>query len=268
MSNTTRLLFISDLHCGALSGLTPNEYIIRYDKDVERAQKDFWNWYVKTVNMVNPDTTIVMGDCIEGQSKRSHGVGCVTSDLDVQTDMAIRALNVIPNKNIRFIRGTDYHVLSNGSEAENVLARHFDAPVNDHCYLTLKGKETGKLVFDLKHKVGGSSVPHGIFTPQAKETVWNTEWYIDGGAPLADVYIRGHVHRFSYCGTSRYLAINLPAMSLRAFNHYGSKCCSGLVDTGMVVFNINKDTATIESWYNLPYNDPALSKGSQVEEEL
>ena len=57
-------------------------------------------------------------------------------------------------------------------------------------------------------------------------------------------------------------------MSLRAFNHYGSKCCSGLVDTGMVVFNINEDTASIDSWYNLPYNDPALIKGDNVEETL
>ena len=217
--------------------------------------------------MLKPDMVCIIGDCIEGQSSRSHGVGCVTSDLDVQTEMAIKAIEQIPTKNIKFIRGTDYHVLSNGSEAENVLARHFDAPVENHMFLNLKGKEVGEITFDLKHKVGGSSVPHGIFTPQAKETLWNTEWYIDGGAPLADVYIRGHVHRFSYCGTNRYLAINLPAMSLRRFNHYGAKCCNNLVDTGMVVFDIEDRTANIKNWFNVPYNDENL-KTKVSEEQL
>lgn len=250
-----KILFISDLHCGALSGLTPPDYIIRYDKTIKEQQECFWAWYHDTVKMLNPDVVCVLGDCIEGTSRRSHGIGCVTSDLDIQTEMAIQSLETIPHKNILFIRGTDYHVLSDGSEAENVLARHFDAPVENQMFYTINGKDTGKLVFDLKHKVNGSTVPHGIFTPQAKETVWNTEWYIDGGAPLADVYIRGHVHRFSYCGTERYLAINLPAMSLRAHNHYGSKCCSGLVDTGMVLFEIDDNTAQIVKWTPIIYND-------------
>ena len=249
-----KLLFLSDLHCGALSGITPPDFIIRYDKDIEAAQSAFWNWYANTVAVIKPDSVCVLGDCIEGQSRRSYGVGCVTSDLDLQTEMAITTLKVIPCNHFRFIRGTDYHVLNNGSEAETVIAREFNAPVDNQVFLKIKGAKQCELTFDLKHKVGGSTVPHGIFTPQAKETLWNTEWYIDGGAPLADVYIRGHVHRFSYCGTSRYLAVNLPAMSLRQFNHYGSKCCNGLVDTGMVVFEIDEQTASIIRWYNLPYN--------------
>lgn len=263
-----RILFISDLHCGALSGITPPDYIIRYDKDICRVQEHFWTWFLSTVNEIKPDTVCVLGDCIEGQSRRSFGVGCVTSDLDIQTDMAIKTLQHIPANTFRFIRGTDYHVLSNGSEAETVIARQFGTVAHNQCFLSLEGKNGKALTFDLKHKVGGSSVPHGIFTPQAKETLWNTEWYIDGNAPLADVYIRGHVHRFSYCGTSRYLAINLPAMSVNSFNHYGSKCCSGLVDTGMVVFDIDTDNAEIHNWKHIPYINDQLCKGTVIKESL
>lgn len=258
-------MFLSDLHCGALSGLTPPEYIIRYDEEIKKAQEKFWAWYSGMVKGIKPDMVCILGDCIEGQGHRSFGVGCVTSDIDIQTDMAIRAIKEIPTTNLRFIRGTDYHVLSNGSEAETVIAREFDAPVENHMFLQFTGKKCGKLVFDLKHKVGGAGIPHGIFTPQAKETLWNTEWYLEGGAPLADVYIRGHVHRFSYCGTSRYLAINLPAMSLRRFNHYGSKCCANVVDTGMVIFDIDENTATISGWQALNYNDENLT--AKVDEE-
>lgn len=256
------VVFISDLHCGALSGLTPPDYRIRYNKEVERNQAAFWYWYEGTMDLIKPDILCVIGDAVDGRNRKSGGVGCITSDLFEQAAMATEAITAANAKKHYFIRGTDYHVAQDGTEIENLIARNFNATIENRLFLEIHGKQYDKdderthgmkKVFDLKHKVGSSTTPYGMFTPQAKEATWNLEWFMEGAAPVADYIIRGHVHRFSYAGTTRYLAINLPALQLPLYNAYGEKCCSGTVDVGMVLFEFDSDTAILNRWAPIIY---------------
>lgn len=261
MSKKT-IVLMSDLHCGALSGITPPAYQIHYNKEVEANQAKFWNWYSETLKMLKPDIVCVIGDAIDGRNRKSGGIGCITSDLFEQAAMATEALSVANAGKYYFIRGTDYHVAQDGTEIENLIAHNFDATIENRLYLSVQGSnykeedETThcfKKVFDLKHKVGHSTTPYGMFTPQAKEATWNLEWFMEGARPNADYFIRGHVHRFSYAGTSRFLAINLPALQLPLYNTFGDKCCSNVVDVGMVVFEFDSETAILNRWEPVLY---------------
>ena len=58
--------------------------------------------------------------------------------------------------------------------------------------------------------------------------------------PRADIILRGHVHYYSYCGTPDKLCMTLPALQGMG-SKYGAKECEGLIDWGMVLFEVEDD---------------------------
>src|SRR5271157_652517 len=90
-----RMLVISDLHCGHLAGLTPPDQWIHGTSFYEQ-QKKTWNFYINTIKELQPiDILICNGDAIDGKGTKSGGTELITSDRNLQSQMAIECLKQV-----------------------------------------------------------------------------------------------------------------------------------------------------------------------------
>jgi hypothetical protein len=216
-------------------GLTPPDYQTKSGslKKFGEMQKAVYDYYISELKKLQPiHLLIVNGDCIEGKGERSGGTELIESDRTVQCDMAVTCIEAVKAKNIMIVAGTPYH--SGCSEDfERKIAEDVGATFGGHEWVDING-----VIFDCKHKVGSSVIPHGRHTAIARDRLWNQIWSIDDQQPVADIIIRSHVHYHTYSGDPDVLAMTTPAMQ-----GYGSKFgvreCSGIVDTGFISFIID-----------------------------
>lgn len=245
-----RVLIVADLHSGGLTGLTPPQFRKRHtdaddpwiDKIVD-LERDAWEWYARTVESLQPvDFALVNGDCIDGRGERSGSTELITADRHKQANMASTALKLIKAKKYVMTYGTPYHVGNNGEDYEDVIAKDLantkgveQVKLGSHEWPNVNG-----LIFDMKHKIGGSSIPHGRFTAIARDRVWNSLWAECDDQPKGRVFIRSHVHYHVYCGGPDWLALTTPALQTMG-TKFGSRECSGHVDYGLVHFDVERD---------------------------
>lgn len=233
------VLVISDLHCGHRIGLTPPDYMYP-DKTKNKIasyfgklQREIWEWFTSEVKSLGKiDVLIVNGDCIDGKGKRSGGTELITTDLFLQAEMATQVIQSIKAKKIFMTYGTPYHV-GDSEDMEDIIAREVGADIKGQQFIEVNGN-----IFDVKHKTGGSSVPHSRATAVSREALWNEIWSMsDNSQPRADVVIRSHVHYYNQSGNHKKIGMTTPA--LQGFgSKYGERQCSGVVDIGFVVFEV------------------------------
>lgn len=241
-------LLCADFHCGHLVGLTPPEYQHKYTPgSITKRNKYYkistalWGEFVSILNgLPELDFIGILGDLIEGKGKKSGGTELITSSMEEQSNMAIKIINKIRikscKKGAKFIltTGTDYHTSSEGDEWENVIAKTAKVDkIGAHEWIEING-----LVIDIKHHIGASSVPHGRATAILRDALWNDLWAIEKMQPMADLVVRAHVHYYISIETSRKRAMTLPALQGMG-SRYGAKRCSGLIDWGVVLLEIN-----------------------------
>lgn len=226
---STRVIFLSDTHCGSMQGLTAPKWA------TTETQKDLWNMYTGWIKQYKPfDIVICVGDMLDGKSVKDGGIGLISSDRIVQIEMAEVALRALKCPEIHIIGGTDYHVNGSGSEDwELILAKQLNATYADQGFFDIHGCQ-----INARHKVGGGGLPHTKYTPLAKEVESNLQWAMSGEQVLSDLLVRGHVHKYSQISNGHTVAFTLPAMQ-SAGSRYGTKQCSGLVDWGMLVVDIS-----------------------------
>jgi len=262
-----RVLVVSDLHSGHLIGLTPpsrhdtpSGYASQAHKDLAETRKNLYNLYAKMIKDLGKiDVLICNGDAIDGAGKRSGGTECITTDMEQQSQMAAECLIAAKAEKVYLSAGTPYHV-GDDCDWENVVASHVEsskytkhASVHDHIYLDVNG-----VMFDCKHKVGSSGLPHGRHTAVAKERISNLLWNEVGVAPKSDIVIRSHVHYANYCGGPNHLALTTPALQGLG-SKYGARQCSGLVDFGVTVFDVDA-----KGEYSWQYIIPASANQLQI----
>jgi len=244
-----RMIIMSDLHCGHRAGLTPpdwwfqknTEHIIFNPKNRSRwaqQQRAMWQWYTKTLDRLRQekafDICVVNGDAIDGTGSRSGGTELITTDREEQIEMAEQCIRKVGAAKHVLTYGTPYHT-GQEEDFETILARRLQADISGQMFIEVNG-----IKFDIKHKVGGSSVPYGRHTAISREKLWNLIWADKGLQPNCDVYIRGHVHFFAANEDTLGLGIILPA--LQGFgSKYGVRQCSGTVDIGFVYFDFYED---------------------------
>lgn len=245
-----RLVCISDLHSGHNVGLTPPPWQGLRKKDKwKRVQGELWGQYERMVREnFKPDVLVVNGDAIDGRGEKSGSTELVTVDRFEQCEMASYAINMWEAQHVVMTWGTPYHT---GTE-EDFEQRIADA-VNADKIGAQEWVEIEGVVFDFKHKVGSSSIPHGKATPIAKERLWNLLWTEHEEQPRADVIVRSHVHYAFMCGEPHWLAMTTPALQGQG-SKFGARQCSGHVDFGITVFDCEKgkfswrwDTAVVAS---------------------
>jgi len=237
-----RVLVISDMHCGNYVGLTPTGFN-SFQEDRKAYQIKCWEIYLKQLKKIKPiDILIVNGDCTDGKQVRRGSADLITADIDIQVDMASICIEKVGAKKIFMTYGTPYHTGAD-MDYENAVAANVGAQIFDHGFFDINGH-----IFDCKHKIGGSTIPHGRFTPTAKEHLWNVFWKDQGESPLSDIIIRSHVHYFTYCGEKSWLAITTPALQGLG-SQFGARQCSGTVHFGMILFDVErKRTFSNYSW--------------------
>lgn len=237
-----RVVAMGDFHCGHFAGLTPPawQYNPRLGPDyLQRRgalQRECWNWYERTLKSIFPiDVAISNGDLVDGKGSRSGATELITADMLQQADMAATCIETTKAKKRICTYGTTYHATADGEDIEAIAADRAGASIGGHEWLDVNG-----LIFDCKHKIGASQVPHGRHTATARERLWNQIWAEQDGAPKSDVIIRSHVHYYAFNGDSDYLAMTLPA--LQGFgSKFGVRQCSGLVHFGFVHFDVQDD---------------------------
>ena len=237
-----RLVIVSDLHCGHRAGLCcPGyQYALQDASESRRAwaqlQRELWQWYAATLRALQPiDWLVCNGDAIDGRGSRNNGVELITPDLSQQADMATAALEEARASKYLLIGGTPYHSDPDGEAWEAIIAERLGAIFGGHEWLDING-----CVFDFKHKVGSSSVPHGRHTAISRERMWNVLWHERDWAPLSRVIIRSHVHYHEFSGNPTHLAMTTPALQGPG-SSYGIRQCSGVVDFGLIHFDIDED---------------------------
>jgi hypothetical protein len=233
-----RIVFISDPHSGHEYGLTPPVYFRTDLTKQGRFERELWSFYAAAIDSLKPiDIFVANGDLIEGKGESSGGVELITPDRLEQVRMACECIRYAEAPCVRMFYGTKRHT-GKEEDFESIAAdilKGVDVKIESHGFFRVNG-----CGFDVKHKVGSSTIPHGRHTAIAKAHLWNVIWNAEHERqPKADVLIRSHVHYFTYCGGTSWLGITTPALTYNS--QYGTRECEGLVDVGLISFDIADD---------------------------
>jgi hypothetical protein len=237
MKNFKRALITADYHSGHLVGLTPPEHWESESTKWGMTERMCWQFYTEMVDKYKPyDLHVINGDAIAGKNKKSGSRQLITADMKDQCGIAKQAILFSDCKVLRITRGTGYHV---GSEDnwENVLAdmlklEDVDVKIKNHGFYVFNGKN-----IDVKHKLSGSTIPHGRLTALAKEILWARIWNDRGVQPSPDILIRSHVHYYEQIHHDGCYGISTPALQGLG-DEYGEQQCSGTVDFGIIVIDV------------------------------
>lgn len=245
-----RIVAISDLHTGHRAGLTPKQHQFKYlekprtipDKKRKKygeIQRSVWDWYTKEIKSLGRvDVMFFVGDGTDGTGNKDGGTELITSDLNVQVDMAVEGLSQIKAKKSIGVYGSPYHVSPKYMDLEDQIAKEMGfVNIGSREFVEVEG-----VTFDLKHKVGKSSIPHGQGTMLAKQWLWNEVWSAKSMQPRADVYIRGHIHDENVIGKRDWMAISLPGMEWSS--KYGTRMVDGIVSVGFLEIIVDKGEYT------------------------
>jgi hypothetical protein len=228
-----RVLVMSDTHCGHVVGLTPRENQLQDGSKYADIEREMWDWYVEELNKYKPFNILIFnGDAIDGKGDRSGGTELLTTDRNKQVDMAMKVIAQTEAKDIRLVYGTPYHA-GKDEDWEKVLADKLGCKVESHGFYSVNG-----CIFDVKHKIGSSSIPHGRFTAIAKDALWNEMWAIRGGQERANIVIRSHVHYFAMASEAHKTGFITPGLQGYG-SKYGSRVCSGTIDIGFIFVDVD-----------------------------
>lgn len=226
----TRIVVISDLHCGSQSGLTPPGFDPGIG-DFYSVRKDCWAKYIRMVKEIGKvDLVIANGDLVDGDAVKTSGIDLILPDRMEQCQAAICALKLWkPRIGYRITAGTPYHS-GTREDWESLVAEALDTSL--HAEITI---EVDGLIIQARHHVGGSSIPHGRHTALAKERLWDALC-----APeKANIIIRSHVHYHSFSGGHGWIAMTTPALQAAVGGKYGRRC-TGECHWGLILIEINQ----------------------------
>jgi hypothetical protein len=243
-----RVVVIGDLHCGGEFSIAPPDWqykpitnptsstIYRQNKCAE-FQKTLWDWYVKEIEALKPvDILVGMGDMIDGPGIKTGGAEQIHTDVIRQCEMAAEAIKIVGAQKILLVYGSKYHCSDAGgaTDYEDIVAKDCGAmKIGAHEWLDVNGT-----IFDIKHKVSRSSVPHTRGTAIAREYLWSALWSEMQLAPRSNIILRAHAHTpFAVEDpTIPYLAMITPA--LQWSTRFGTRECTGTVGVGITHFDV------------------------------
>lgn len=230
---SARIAVVSDLHCGSVVGICPPGW---GDERAAAARRALWAWYKATITSVGRVTHLfVLGDCIDGRQEKDGSTGLIAVRRDDQCDMAVECLRQWRCQKTYMVRGTAYHTGAK-EDWEDAVAAALKARIDDRLWV-----DVGGVVFDLRHHIGSSSLPHTRGTALSRERLLNGLWSERAdGQPRADVILRGHTHYHTGTFDGDRVAMTVPCLQL-AGGRYGMRKCSGLVDVGLLVFDIDNN---------------------------
>jgi len=231
------VIALGDLHCGHIAGLMPRGWIKNQSEfeSLHKLESEMLRAYATwTRKFARPDLLIVNGDLIEGKGRKSGGTELVTSDREEQAGMAVKLLKMWNPKKCIITYGTSYH---SGEEEdwERWVAKDMDCEIHNHAQFEIAG-----IVFDVKHHLSNSTMPHTKGTPLAREILHNLLWTEAEGCERADIVLRSHVHNYFHCDSVNWDAFSLPGLQAPSHNKHGGRRCSQVVNFGILGIQINE----------------------------
>ncbi len=228
-------VIIADLHCGALSGLTPPMWQSSgagWQAKIRNVQKQCWDWFDRQMNDIGAmDFIICNGDAVDGTGFRSGGSEQLTTDTNIQAEMASYILQRYMGRETKLLMtyGTPYHTGS-VSDVESLIAHDCNATeIGGQVFADIEG-----VMFDIKHKVGSSGIPHGRASSIKKARLWNQMWANSNEQPDAGVLVRSHVHYHQACYDPD-TGWQMTTPCLQGFgSKYGARQCEGRVHFGLL----------------------------------
>lgn len=233
-----RLFVGGDLHCGHEIGLTHPDFNPVY-KDREsrnyylsRDRAILWKFFEGEVEKLKPfDVAIWNGDLNDGKGDKSGATELITADRNEQVDMAVAVIETVGAEENYGSFGTPYHSGLKEDWERAVADKAKFVKIGGHDYVDVNG-----VTFDYRHFVSRSSIPHGRYTPLAKERLWSTLWNEHNEYPKCEVLVRSHVHYFATCGGYGWKAYITPALQ-GAGTKFGVRRAVGTVDFGFLAFD-------------------------------
>ncbi len=240
------VLTLSDIHAGHKCGGNGGNY---EGNDSEVAnQRHLHQTYLDMLGEIGSvDVALLNGDAMDGTGKRGNNKEHITKDRFEQIQIAVNVLECIKFKSrptLLMTRGTKYHT---GIEEDwedglrdVLLAKGWDVKLrNIYTKLMLGGVK-----FNMRHKIGGSTIPHGRLTSIMRAKLWNKLWSLEDDEQWdADVLIRSHVHYHVFGGDHKSLQMITPALQGLG-SDYGTRECDGVVHYGMIHFTCEKGKYT------------------------
>jgi len=223
-----RLVFLSDIHCGHVNGLLSRSFM---DK-ANDFQREMRVWFENTLELIKPVHIVAcVGDLIDGRQEKNGGAELCLNSRILQTSCASEIIEEFNALKVYMVKGTPYHT-GKQEDWEEIIASNVEAEVIANSL----NIDVNGCVINMKHKVGRSSVPYAKATPLAKELMWEKLMREQGDKDY-NIVVRGHVHYHVFTGFSNnHVAMTLPA--LQGASDYGEKECTGNVDLGLVVVDI------------------------------
>jgi hypothetical protein len=244
---STTIAWISDLHTGSPTGLSSEPKNEVQEELLDRF-KDAREWFGDT-----PDYTIVVGDTIDGQDRKSK-------DLDEHwifrqaEDAASLITDVwMPKKEIILVGGTFYHTAIDGQDME----RHVFSIVERNIERKRKKVKASyrhkmKAVFndwyrvEARHKIGRSTVPYSRKTAPERYKYWNVisaamRARRNSEVPIwPHLCVFAHVHYCGWAGDPAGVVYTLPCWQATG-SIYGERDCEGIIDVGMLKTVVGED---------------------------
>ncbi len=241
-NKSIHLAIISDLHCGALSGLTPPRY---QSDNSPKYTKPMYAWFVKEAKRCGAlDLLIVNGDAMDGEGKKET-IDELTTDIDKQVDMAVECIGHFNAKKIMMTYGTPFHTVGPLSY-ENMIAKLLHAEIHDTLFLELNGKK-----FSIRHVVGTSGTPYGQPTMLGKALINDLIQAIAENSESADWVIRSHAHVHCEVGIDGRKARITPCLQAPD-GIFGRRLTTWWYHIGFIEMIIEADGTVLEIPHMLP----------------
>jgi hypothetical protein len=119
-----RVLVIGDTHVGSDVALSPEELILASKNRIlanEVQLAILQEFYDMIDDVGTVDLLILNGDLVEGTNYYGEGLGCVTTNMDMQAEVAIDLLSEIKFRKVVGCPGTKYHVKCNPNLDKKVI---------------------------------------------------------------------------------------------------------------------------------------------------
>lgn len=235
-----RVFIGADLHCGHKIGLCHPDFnpVYRKNEDsqeyrLSRHRAIMWKTLKKELDALKPfDVAIINGDAIDGKGDKSGGTELLTTDRSEQADNAAACIEEVGAEEVYMSFGTSYHTGVDEDWEKEVAQKVNAVKIGGHDWVDVNG-----VIFDYRHFISSSSIPHGRYTALAKEKLWAGLWAEHGEYPDGEIIVRSHVHYYALCRGFGWRAMITPALQSAGSRH-GIRVMSGTVDWGFLAFDV------------------------------
>lgn len=252
----TRVVVISDLHCGHRVGLTPPD--VDNGGKAHDYRRALWNFYAETIDSLKPiDILVCNGDAIEGKGAKNGGIELIAPDRSAQVEWATKCIAYADARQHFFTYGTGYHT-GGEDDWENLVAREFGGDIKSLQFINVNG-----LVFAFRHCIGSSQSPAGRAGPISRDRLWQLIWSINDERPRPDISVYSHVHYYTMVEDRNGTGFSTPALQGYGTD-FGARILGGTVDFGLIKFDVEDKYTWTSSPYRLVHRGALATVATQA----